>query len=252
MPIKGVTFDLWLTLITDSPDLGSARLRARLDGTGRTLKEAGESFSGDQLNEAHQRCARTCQDIRAQGRDISFMDQVRIFVEYIQSGLTARLGDVVVERIATVYAESLFAGPPPLHAAAATVLHDIKKKGYRLGLISNTGMTPGATFRTYMEQIGILGVFEVLTFSDEVLVAKPAGEIFHRTAQSLGFPVDEIVHIGDDLRTDVVGAHGVGMKTVWIEGGADIRDTLDFQPDATVRSLAEVGSAIDSLARASP
>ena len=250
MTIKGVTFDLWQTLLMDNPELGKARMKIRLNGAVQALGEAGEEYTEELVHDAYRRCYRSCQDIRAQERDVSFMEQVGIFIRHIDRGLEERLPDKVVQRIATVYADSFFCHPPPPHRDAASLLHGIKEKGYRVGLISNTGMTPGYTFRAYMEAMGILEYFDVLTFSDEVRLAKPSREIFFQTVQALGLQQRQVVHVGDHLLNDVFGAKRADMRTIWIEHDGESRPELDVQPDITVpsRSLGEVYSAIESLA----
>ena len=79
MPLTGVTFDLWQTLIVDKPELGRGRMKVRIDGTISALDEIGIRLSLEQVNEAYRRCSRACQKIRAQERDISFMEQIRVF-----------------------------------------------------------------------------------------------------------------------------------------------------------------------------
>ena len=248
MPLKGATFDLWQTLLMDNRELGLARMKVRLDGTIKALLEAGEVYPEETVREAYQQCYHTCHEIRAQERDVTFEEQIAIFIRYMDGGLMERLQDEVVERIATVYADSLFDYPPSLHPDAEAVLRKVKEKGYVLGLISNTGMTPGVTFRVYMEQLGILGYFDTLTFSDEVGLAKPSKEVFLRTMQALGLPPEDVVHIGDHLSNDVLGASAAGMKTIWIETHDDRRTHVDVQPDVTVNSLGEVYAAIEGLA----
>ena len=250
MLITGVTFDLWQTLLIDNPELGRARMKVRLDGAMEALKEAGEEFPEDHIFDAYRQCYRTCHDIREQERDVAFMEQIGIFIRQIDHGLAERLHDGVVTRIAAIYADSLFSYPPPLHPDAMSVLRSQKEKGYRLGLISNTGMTPGVTFRAYMDHIGILGYFDILTFSDEVLLAKPSRQMFLETAHKLGVPPEQVVHVGDHLVNDVLGAKRAGMKTVWIETYNEGRPEADVQADVTVPSLAEVASAIEGLAPA--
>ena len=252
MPIKGVTFDLWQTLLMDNQELGRARMRVRLEGALEALFEAGQEFSEDQVIEAYRQCYRTCHDIRAQERDVSFMDQIEIFVRNIDRGLMDRLQDSAIKRIANTYANSLFSHPPPPHPDAATLLISMKEKGYLVALISNTGMTPGVTFREYMERIGILQYFDALTFSDEVRLAKPSREIFLRTVLSLGIPPEQTVHVGDHLLNDVVGARQAGMKTIWIDREEEDRQEVDVQPDVTVTSLGEAGAAIENVALANP
>ena len=251
MPINGVTFDLWQTLLVDNQKLGRGRTRVRLEGTREALGQAGEEFSENHLRGAYRSCYRTCHDIRARGRDVSFMKQIEIFIRHIDAQLMERLEERVISRISAIYADAFFWFPPPPHNGAASLLRGVKGKGYRLGLISNTGMTPGVTFRAYMEQTGLLGYFDVLTFSDEMEIAKPAGGIFIRTTRALGVVPEQAIHIGDHLLHDVSGAQQAGMKAIWIEKHADRRPQLDVRPDATVRSLEGVGAAIERLALAS-
>ena len=250
MPISGVTFDLWQTLLMDNRELGLARMEVRIDGAIEALKDAGEEFPEDHVREAYRQCYRTCHDIRDEERDVAFMEQIEIFIRHIDQGLMERLPEQVVERIATVYADSLFAYPPPPHTDAVSVLSRVKEKGYRIGLISNTGMTPGVTFRKYMEQVGILEYFDTLTFSDEERLAKPSRKLFLQAIHALGVPPEEVVHVGDHLLNDVLGAQLVGMKTIWIETHDERRTPVDVQPDATVPSLGQVDTAIERLAQA--
>ena len=245
--IKGVTFDLWQTLLLDNRELGRARMQVRLNGAIDALQDAGERFGEDRVREAYRQCYRTCHDIRAQELDVSFMEQVEIFISNIDDGLLQRLSEEVVRRIATIYADSFCHHPPTLHPSAVEVLRGVKEGGYSVGLISNTGMTPGATFRSYMEQLGILGYFDTLTFSDEVRLAKPSREIFIRTAKELGAPPEQVVHVGDHLLNDVLGARNAGMKTIWIETHEEGRQEVDVRPDITVPSLELVNGAIETL-----
>ena len=251
MAISGVTFDLWQTLLMDNKELGRARMKVRIDGALEALRGAGEVFSEDQVLEAYRQCFRTCHDIRAQERDVTFMEQIEFFIRHLDPGLMKRLQDEVIQQIATVYADSLFCHPPPPHPEAVSVLRKVREKGYSVGLISNTGMTPGVTFRVYMEQIGILGYFDALTFSDEVRLAKPSRQIFLHTGRLLGVPMEQTVHVGDHLVNDVLGARQAGMKTIWIETYDEGRLEVDVQPDVTVPSLGQVGTAVEGLALAS-
>ena len=243
-----MTFDLWQTLLMDTRELGLARMQVRLRGARDALTGAGEEYSEDRVREAYRECYRSCHGIRAEGRDVSFAEQIEIFIGHIDPALPARLDPGVVQSISDSYADSLFDYPPPPHEDASRVLEAIRTAGYRMGLISNTGMTPGVTFRAYMERLGLLEYFEVHTFSDEVRLAKPAREIFRGTLEAMGAAAGETVHVGDHLLNDVYGAKQAGMKTVWIETHDDRRTPVDVEPDATVPSLGCVSDAVARLA----
>jgi len=244
-----VTFDLWQTLLLDNRELGAARAMVRLDGTKDHLARFGEQYDLELIREAYQACSRHCQQIRAQNRDISFREQVAIFINNINPGLVDRLDQNTLEGIERIYADSFLVHPPSLHTDAVSVLHDLKAMGLRLGLISNTGMTPGATFRTYLDQEGLLGYFDVLTFSDEVKLAKPSNEIFLMTLRAMSAGPDQAIHVGDHVVNDVVGAKRCGLKTVWITGFSEREEPSDpdSEPDATVAGLAQVVPAISQL-----
>jgi putative hydrolase of the HAD superfamily len=47
-------------------------------------------------------------------------------------------------------------------------------------------------------------------------VAKPHPDIFHHTAKHLKLQVHEVLHVGDDVHTDVEGARAAGMQAVWL------------------------------------
>ena len=247
--ITAVTFDLWQTLLVDNRELGLTRSNARLEGVRRILADCGEEFDTERISEAYWDCFRQCAAIREGLLDVSFSEQIDIFVEGISPGLKQRLTGGALESITSVYADSFLEYPPPAHGDAVSVLRSVRDMGLRIGLISNTGMTPGTTFRTYLANTGMLEYFDTLTFSDEVKMSKPAREIFLLTLRSLRATPGETVHVGDSIRNDVVGAKGCGLKTVWITGFSERDDPDDpsTNPDETVDGLGDVVSAIQRL-----
>ena len=183
--ITAVTFDLWQTLLLDQREVGRIRTQTRLDDVGEILSRVGEAQDAAVVSQAYWDCARRCQEIREGLRDISFREQVELFVEGISPGLVSRLPEPVLQEIAAAYGDSFFIHPPRPHPDGVGVLREVKEMGLRIGLISNTGMTPGVSFRRFLEQHGMLEFFDVLTFSDEVRLAKPAAEIFLLTLRAL-------------------------------------------------------------------
>ena len=248
--ITAVTFDLWQTLLLDNRDLGRARAQVRLEGTQAALLRAGHDYSLEHIRDAYRACYRYCHRVRENNLDVSFREQVEVFIDNISPGLVARLDEEIVQEVMRVYADSFFVHPPVPHSDAVDVLRDVKSMGLRLGLISNTGMTPGVTFRAFLDQQGMLKYFDTLTFSDEVKLAKPSDEIFMMTLRSLGATPAQAVHVGDHVENDVIGAKRCGLKTVWITGFYERDDPRDpkSEPDAAVDQLGMVAPAIAKLA----
>ena len=247
--ITAVTFDLWQTLLLDNRDLGQVRSLIRLEGAQDAIARFGEAFDLEHIREAYRACYRECRRIREENLDVSFREQVEIFINNIDDGLVERLDEETILEVIRTYDESFWVHPPAPHTDAQSVLREVKAMGLDIGLISNTGMTPGETFRQYMDQLGLLKYFDVLTFSDEVKISKPGEEIFQMTLSSLGAKPAQTIHVGDHVKNDVVGANRCGLKTVWITGFYENEDPSDpdTQPNETVDSLGQVAQAIARL-----
>ena len=248
--IVAVTFDLWQTLLYDNRERGMARAELRLEGTQQALDRCGEQHDLEHIREAYWACAQRCREIREGLIDITFREQVEIFIENIAQGLVNRLEEDTIEEIALAYSDSFFVYPPTVHSDTAAVLQKIKAMGLRIGLISNTGMTPGEAFRRFLAQHQLLHYFDAMAYSDEIQIPKPAPRIFHLTLESLGVAPGQVVHVGDSVAHDIAGANRCGLKTVWIAGFSEEPDPADpdSQPDAIVSDLAEVVPAVSKLA----
>ena len=247
--INAVTFDLWQTLLLDSPDMGRIRTRARLEGTQERLAAVNEHFTLPDIEEAYWSGVRRCQEIREAHRDVTFLQQVQIFVNRISPRLVERIPNETFHQIADCYSDSFFDYPPGPHPQGLEVVRQVREMGLRLGMVSNTGMTPGVSFRRFLEEHGMLPYFEVLSFSDEVGISKPSCGIFNLTLEQLDSTPAQAVHVGDHVFNDVAAAKACGLKTIWIEGFYDRPDPDDptTEPDESVANLGGVPAAIRRL-----
>jgi len=244
--ITTVTFDLWQTLLLDNRELGRIRTQVRLEGAQNTLEKFGENYDIEHIRQAYRSCYRHCHAVRAQNLDVTFRQQVETFISNINPGLLDRLPEELVQEILTSYSDAFFVHPPLPHVNAFNVLSRAKASGLRIGLISNTGMTPGMAFRKFLDQHKLLAFFDALTFSDEVQLAKPGGEIFLITLRSLESEPSNAVHVGDHVINDVVGANRAGMRTVWIEGFYEKPADAGAEANADV-SVAHLGMVTEAI-----
>ena len=240
--LRAVTLDLWQTLIIDAPQRGVARAALRIDGILRVLQKAGLSLTREQVEEAYRACAKAHWEMQGRAQDCSFQEQVDEFLRLIDPDLPSRADGLLRHQVAQRYARPFLAFPPALAPGARQVLEALRERGYRVGLISNTGMTPGSLFRDYLQELGVLHHFDALVFSDEVGLSKPAPGIFQRALDALGVPAAQAAHVGDSLRSDVAGAKGAGMAAVWLQGHDDSEP--EVPPDATITRLAELVEVI--------
>ena len=247
--ISAVTFDLWQTLILDTRENGIARSNLRLSGTREILRSANLEYNLTAIQQAYEKCSDYCREIRNSHKDINFDQQVKLFIRFIDPTLLAKLSRQAIEQIRNTYCDAFFSYPPFLHPNAVEVLFSIKNMGLKLGMISNTSMTPGYAFRQFLDEHKLLGYFDILTFSDEVLVSKPSNKIFYRTLDELNISPGQTVHVGDHPITDVNGANLAGLRSIWIEGfyKTDEFGVPSIKADVNVQDLKEVPNAITEL-----
>lgn len=121
------------------------------------------------------------------------------------------------DRIVTSYEDSLFEHPPLLIDGVSEMLPKLAEK-YKLGLISDTGYSPGTHLRRLMADNNILDYFTSFSFSNETGVSKPNEKAFNTILHELKIDPTHALHIGDIERTDVVGANNTGMISVMFTG----------------------------------
>ena len=88
----------------------------------------------------------------------------------------------------------------------------IRERGWKTGLVTN-GLS-GFQRRT-IDAAGIEPFFDDMIISGECGFRKPSPEIFRQALDNLNCLADGSWFVGDDLEADILGASGVGMRTIW-------------------------------------
>jgi FMN phosphatase YigB (HAD superfamily) len=229
--IEAITFDFWNTLYR--PAYARPLRRRRLI---ETLQKNGIAVEPDRLEAADQ-VARAewnrawLEDYRTLGA----ADWLKIMF----GALHVQLPASEFETLAHYFDRDLLAdrpGPTLVAGVAATL--DRLSKRYRLGIISDAGLSSGRTLRDVLRRDGVIAYFKCLTYSDEIGVSKPHPRAFTTTLNCLGVDPSHTVHIGDLTRTDIAGAKTIGLHAVRF---AEIYDDPDrsVAPDEIVYSFAE-------------
>jgi 2-haloacid dehalogenase/putative hydrolase of the HAD superfamily len=87
-------------------------------------------------------------------------------------------------------------------------------------------------------------VFDEVVSSESVRCYKPDPGIFHDALRRLGAAPERAVHIGDSLHSDIRGAAGLGITTLWLCRESRIHDIGRCQPDYTIRSAPEASAIL--------
>jgi putative hydrolase of the HAD superfamily len=107
---------------------------------------------------------------------------------------------------------------------------------FRLGVLSNNWGNAEGWCREY----GYLPYLETVVDSGLVKISKPEPGIFRIALEKLGLPPASVVYVGDKYHTDMVGAKGAGLKTVWVRHPKVKDQPTDGVVDFVISALPEV------------
>jgi FMN phosphatase YigB (HAD superfamily) len=230
--ITAITFDFWNTLYRAAAYARPLRLRFLFEVFARNQIDV----TPDQVDEAEEVARNEWNRIwRDDYRTPSSAEWVRWMLE----ALMIQLPPDDFGALAVCFDRSLLdanPGPTLLDSAAETIRRLARR--YRLGIISDAGLSSGRTLREFLSRDQMIDCFTCLTFSDELGVSKPHARAFLSTLAGLHTEPHEAVHLGDLTRSDIGGAKAVGMKAVRLVAGYDDPDR-SVAPDAIVHSYAE-------------
>lgn len=231
--VKAVTFDLWNTILCDR-DYGDYRL----DLLTRTLNE--EGFTRDRRR-VEVEYSSTIDFFNEVWRKERRHMPVAKLTEFILNRLDVHLPAEVKSGLVKGFEAAIFDDPPPLVKDAKRVLKSLYGR-YGIGLISNSGVTPGRNLRQVLDNHKVLQYFRCAVFSDEVGYHKPHPLIFRKAMGKLQVEADDAIHVGDLLEADIVGAKAVGMKTVWFNMAEKSyqRNEIQFVPDYEIKNLTQL------------
>jgi HAD superfamily hydrolase (TIGR01458 family) len=78
---------------------------------------------------------------------------------------------------------------------------------------------------------------------EATVLGKPSAQYFAAACEALDADPELTWMVGDDLETDIAGAHGVGMRTVLLRTGKfrpDVVEASRIRPDGIVSSIAQL------------
>ncbi|PYQ29117.1 MAG: hypothetical protein DMF56_12625 [Acidobacteria bacterium] len=250
MTLKAVAFDLWETLITNAPEVSERQKNLRNERLAGVLRARGLPF--DALEHAHHATWNRCQELYwSEDRDVPCRVQIEHLLEALDLD-PASFDEELLARLEHAYATAAIDVLPEVLPGARETLRELKARELRIGLISNTGRTPGYALREILDRLGLAQSIDVMVFSNEHGVCKPRPSIFEELRRGLEVAFEEIVFVGDNLYVDVHGARACGMRGVHFQ--PETRGTaiaphvdhgLEIVPDGIVTSLIDIVSFAD-------
>jgi len=126
---------------------------------------------------------------------------------------------------------------------ARPVLHALKERGLRTGLLSNTHW-PRSTHEDWLGRDGILDLLDARIYTSDLEHVKPHPDAFGALLDAVDVEPGRAVFVGDRLHDDIAGAKAVGMRAVWLRN--DVVPSYDVEPDAAITDLTELVDVVDA------
>ena len=127
-----------------------------------------------------------------------------------------------------------------VEAEALPALDDLRRQGYRLGLISNAA--DDANVQRLVDKAGLRAYFDVLLTSAGQGIRKPHPHIFQTALQTWQASAAQAVMVGDMLSADIQGANNLGIYSVWVTRRTSLPDdpAPSLWPDAILENVGEL------------
>src|SRR3954453_895087 len=221
--LRSVSFDLWETLLTDTPELSRRQERLRLEGVERVLVERGFAHAADRIERAYRDLWHRCLELYwSRDEDIACRVQIEHFLEALDLD-PATFDEPSLAALEEVYANAAVEVLPSVVAGAHDVLAELRDRGFRIGLISNTGRTPGYALREILDRLGLATSIDAMVFSNEHGACKPQPSIFETLRDALGVDYEEMMFVAYSLSVAVPGCQRLSFPRVHFEPRASRR-----------------------------
>ena len=241
-----MTFDLWNTLYSADGGAGDIVRPHRLALLAEILASRGVHPTEEHIRQAYRAGFDAYMAAWTNGAHFGAREEVAFILEYFRAPEAKTAAEhEELERTVLAIEDASYLAPPALVAGVRETVPALAVDGYRLGVISDTSLTPGRVLRDFLKKDGLLDCFSTLTFSDETGFPKPDPRMFEVTLTGLGARPAEAAHIGDTPRTDIAGARAAGMTAIRCAGAVDHREPPEA--DFVIRDHREIPGILERL-----
>lgn len=128
------------------------------------------------------------------------------------------------------------------HDDVKETLRELKRRGYKLGIIANT--ITETEIPDWMCRDGVADCFQTVILSSKVRLRKPDPAIYLLAARCIGSPPENCSYVGDNPVRDVEGAvdAGYGSMILYEDAGAADREgkAPTVMPDYRIKAIREL------------
>ena len=236
--IEAITFDLWNTIFQNQ---SYAKIRKHL--IKKFLEENGIKISNAKLDKVYNKNFNFLNPTVKNEQFKHIYTQTRI--NHMFDELQFEVEIEAINKINDDFEILMLDNPPLLRKGVIYTLTALSPD-YRIGMISDTGITPGRIIREVLKDYNVLDFFEVTVFSDETGFYKPTPIAFETALSQLDCSPRDVMHVGDLLDTDIKGAINYEMQAVWIRVSGTYNPGV-IVPDYEITELPEILEIVKKL-----
>lgn len=225
-PVAAVTFDLDFTLWDITGVIGHAEqvCHGLLE---QRYPAVAELYDVEAMRALRAQIAGSRPEI---AHDVTELRRVGLRQAGLEAGLAGDRLEAMVDEAFDVFLEARHA--VRLYDDAMPILQALHGR-VPIGAVTNGNADVG--------RIGMGHYFDFALSAVELGAAKPSHLVFETVANRSGVPIEQIVHVGDDVHCDVYGAAQAGMQAVWLNrDGAEWPAEVPRVPHHPVTNLAEL------------
>ena len=122
---------------------------------------------------------------------------------------------------------------------AVATLEELRRRGYRIGLLSNTWWA-AEWHNADLALHGLTPLLDEIVYTSDLPHSKPHPSVFQEVMRRLHVEPEQCVMVGDRLVDDIGGALGVGIRAVWKKTTYPWPEPEHIKPTAVITDLAEL------------
>ncbi|MCH7553521.1 MAG: HAD family hydrolase [Chloroflexi bacterium] len=199
MHIQAISFDIDGTLL-DFDTAMKQSLAFVLEELQRIDAEAAAQLSVSKLIETREQVEMES----AEGHRT--LEELRLESFRVSLKKAGRCDDSLAARLNGLYIEHRYACIEAFADVVPTVM--LLRRKFRVGLVSNGN--------SFADRCGLEGLFDFELYASRVGVQKPQSGIFELAASEAGCVVQHLLHVGDCIDNDVLGALEAGAQAIWL------------------------------------
>lgn len=153
-------------------------------------------------------------------------------------------GDTLMKDFAQ-YEGPMFAWPRVEMVERADEVLKALGDDYMVALVTNAADSSEVEVRAALDRVGLETLLDYVYCYQGVGFKKPSADFFRYVLGDLGLEPTQVVMVGDDFETDILGANRCGIKAIWFNPHSNDNRTADMY--RTISDLRSLPGAISDL-----